>query len=59
MPELDESFPAELRTAAQLMARLSDTRTARIEAFIRATLLGIPVQERNRFIEKLRSSIPA
>ena len=58
IPELDGSFPAELRTAAQLMARLPDTRTARIEAFIRTTLLGLPVQERNRFIKKLRSSIP-
>jgi len=58
MPELDGSFSTELRAAAQLMACLSDTRTARIEAFIRATLLGIPVEERNRFIDKLRSSMP-
>ncbi len=58
MPELDESFSAELKTAAQLMTRLSDNRTPRMEAFIRTTLLGIAVEERNRFIEKLRSSIP-
>jgi len=58
MPELDGSFSAELRMAAQLMARLPETRTARIEAFIRSTLLGISVNERNRFISKLRSSIP-
>ena len=58
MPELDESFSAVLRTAAQRMARLSDTRTAGIEASIRATLLGISVEERKRFIEKLTASIP-
>jgi sugar transferase (PEP-CTERM/EpsH1 system associated) len=58
MPELDESFSVELRTAVQLMARLSDIRTTRVEAFIRATLLGISVEERSRFIKKLRSSIP-
>ncbi len=59
MPELDESFSAGLRTAAHLMARLPDTRTARIETYIRATLLGISGEERKRFIEKLRSSVPA
>jgi sugar transferase (PEP-CTERM/EpsH1 system associated) len=59
MPELDESFSAELRTAVQLMAQLSNTRTARIEAFIRTTLLGISVAERKRFFETLRSSLPA
>jgi len=59
IPELDESFSAELRMAAQLMAHLSDTRTADIEASIRATLLGISVEERNRFIERLRASVPA
>jgi len=59
MPELDESFPAELRTAAQFMVHVSDTRTAHIEAFIRATLLGISAEQRHRFIEKLRSSVPA
>ena len=58
IPELDESFPAELRTAAQLMAHLSDTRTAAIEASIRAALLGVSVDERNRFIARLGASIP-
>jgi sugar transferase (PEP-CTERM/EpsH1 system associated) len=58
MPELDESFSAELRTAVQRMARLPNTTTPRIEALIRATLLGISVDERKRFIEKLRSVIP-
>ena len=59
MPDLDESFSPELRTAVRLMAHLSDTRTADIEASIRATLLGIPVAERDRFIERLRASAPA
>jgi sugar transferase (PEP-CTERM/EpsH1 system associated) len=59
MPELDESFSAELRTAAQLMAHLSDTRTAEIEASIRAALLGVSADERNRFIETFRASVPA
>ena len=58
LPEFDASFSTELRMAAELMARLPGTRTTRIEAFIRSTLLGIPVEERNRFIEKLRSSVP-
>jgi sugar transferase (PEP-CTERM/EpsH1 system associated) len=40
------------------MARLPNTTTPRIEALIRATLLGISVDERKRFIEKLRSVIP-
>ena len=59
IPELDERFSAELRTASRLMTRLSNTRTARIEAFIRATLLGISVEERSRFIDLLRACIPA
>ena len=58
MPELDESFSAGLRAATRLMAHLSDTRTADIEVSIRATLLGISVEERNRFIERLRASVP-
>ena len=58
MPRLDESFSAELRTAARLMEQLSDTRTTRIEALIRSTLLRIPTEERNRFIEKLRMAVP-
>lgn len=58
MPALDGGFSADLRMVAQLMARLPETRTARIEAFIRSTLLGISVKERNRFIKKLRSSLP-
>jgi sugar transferase (PEP-CTERM/EpsH1 system associated) len=40
------------------MAHPPERRTVRTEAFVRAALLGVSSEERDRFIEKLRSSVP-
>lgn len=58
-PELDESFSEQLKTAVQLMEHLSDNIKEEVEARVRGILFSISIEERNRFVEKLRASVLA